>query len=122
MPVPLYRQGMTTQAQWAAMLDASTVPLVEHAGRRVILTGLLPYVRRHQDEDQEALLALYEEIIGAQDGISGLDAQSKAGATPPVSSGQWSSPPGARPIRTPRTSAPPCLWKAMAAAPTAWTG
>ncbi|CAL9326045.1 M60 family peptidase N-terminal accessory domain-containing protein [Streptomyces sp. SudanB182_2057] len=27
LPVPLYRQGITTQAQWAAMLEAATVPL-----------------------------------------------------------------------------------------------
>jgi hypothetical protein len=76
LPIPLYRQGTTTAAEWSRMLHAASVPLAEHCGRRVILTGLLPYVRPHHEQDQERLLATYEQIITAQDAISGLDASS----------------------------------------------
>lgn len=36
---PLFRQGATTDAEWLAMLAATTVPFAEVDGARVIITG-----------------------------------------------------------------------------------
>ncbi|MGW1178612.1 M60 family metallopeptidase [Kitasatospora sp. NPDC002543] len=73
-PFPFYRQGITTAAQWRHMLDVSKVPVAEHSGDRVILTGLVSHAARYADRDQEALLTGYQDIVDAQDAISGLGA------------------------------------------------
>ncbi|PHH73324.1 hypothetical protein CDD82_5538 [Ophiocordyceps australis] len=75
-PIPLFRQGVTTDEEWVDMLRETKVPFAEHVGERVILTGLkrdaLVYAERGQK--QEELLNRYKAIIAAQDAISGLRA------------------------------------------------
>ncbi|KAF4506544.1 hypothetical protein G6O67_006618 [Ophiocordyceps sinensis] len=73
-PFPLFRQGVTTNQEWKAMLVATKVPFAEQAGRRVIVTGFAADARiyANKGQDQEALLDTYARIIGAQDSISAL--------------------------------------------------
>ncbi|KAF4506097.1 hypothetical protein G6O67_006216 [Ophiocordyceps sinensis] len=74
---PLFRQGATTDAEWLAMLAATTVPFAEVEGARVIITGFAEdawaAARGHQ-KNQQGLLDTYKDIIAAMDAISGLDA------------------------------------------------
>ncbi|KAF4509433.1 hypothetical protein G6O67_003608 [Ophiocordyceps sinensis] len=74
-PFPLFRQGVTTDEEWLAMLRETKVPFAEHAGDAVIITGMaveaLKYAERGQS--QQELLDTYKHIIAAQDAISGLD-------------------------------------------------
>ncbi|PHH64914.1 hypothetical protein CDD81_3771 [Ophiocordyceps australis] len=78
-PMPLFRQGVTTDQEWLEMLRETKVPFAEHAGERVILTGLKAKALEFAEggQKQEELLNTYKNIIAAQDAISGLrpDAQ-----------------------------------------------
>ncbi|KAH0592702.1 hypothetical protein MHUMG1_09526 [Metarhizium humberi] len=73
-PFPLFRQGVTTDSQWKAMLRATKVPFAEQSGEHVIITGLAADAKIHADkgQEQQALLSTYTDMIGAQDKISGL--------------------------------------------------
>ncbi|KAK9444126.1 hypothetical protein VB005_02322 [Metarhizium brunneum] len=74
-PFPLFRQGVTTNNQWKAMLHATKVPFAEQSGEHVIITGLAADAKIYADkgQQQEALLYMYRDIIGAQDKISSLN-------------------------------------------------
>ncbi|WP_308251456.1 M60 family metallopeptidase [Streptomyces albireticuli] len=72
-PFPFYEQGVTTGVQWKQMLEDSKVPFAEHSARHVSITGLAAYAKKYADEDQEELLSIYQQIIDAQNSISGLD-------------------------------------------------
>ncbi|KID82144.1 hypothetical protein MGU_10534 [Metarhizium guizhouense ARSEF 977] len=68
-PFPLFRQGVTTDNQWKAMLRATKVPFAEQSGEHVIITGLAADAKIHAEkgQEQQALLSTYTDIIGAQD-------------------------------------------------------
>ncbi|KAM4066568.1 peptidase m60, enhancin and enhancin-like domain-containing protein [Hirsutella rhossiliensis] len=76
VPFPFYRPGVTTEAEWLDMLRVTKVPFAEHAGERVILTGLAAEALKFAEEgrDQVQLLESYTYIMAVQDDISGLDA------------------------------------------------
>lgn len=73
-PFPLFRDGVTTNSQWATMLRVTNVPFAELVGERVIVTGLAKSAKVYADksQDQSELLATYKNMISAQDSISGL--------------------------------------------------
>ncbi|RDA90818.1 hypothetical protein CP533_0504 [Ophiocordyceps camponoti-saundersi (nom. inval.)] len=73
-PFPFFRQGLTTDEQWRRMLMMTKVPFAELAGRRVIVTGLASHAMKFTllGQDQEDLLHTYDQILAAQDRISGL--------------------------------------------------
>ncbi|KAM3536811.1 hypothetical protein ARSEF1564_010266 [Beauveria bassiana] len=74
-PFPLFREGVTTDAEWKSLLAQTTVPFAEHDGERVIITGLAARAKEYADrgQDQNELLRIYARIIAAQDAISGLN-------------------------------------------------
>lgn len=74
-PFPLFRQGVTTNNEWKAMLGATKVPFAEQSGERVIITGLAADAKIYADkgQQQQVLLNTYRDIIGAQDKISSLN-------------------------------------------------
>ncbi|RDA82972.1 hypothetical protein CP532_4467 [Ophiocordyceps camponoti-leonardi (nom. inval.)] len=73
-PFPLFRQGLTTDQEWRKMLMMTQVPFAELEGRRVIVTGLASHAMRYalMGQKQDDLLEAYEQILAAQDRISGL--------------------------------------------------
>ncbi|MFK0297384.1 M60 family metallopeptidase [Streptomyces sp. NPDC090442] len=72
-PMPFFRAGVTTNAQWQAMLDVSTVPLVELTSSRITVTGTLTSARQAQGRDAVALMDAFDRGIEAQNAIAGLD-------------------------------------------------
>ncbi|ODA77822.1 hypothetical protein RJ55_06424 [Drechmeria coniospora] len=84
-PFPLFREGITTNEEWIDMLRSTTVPFAEYYGERVIITGLADATLDAAlgGGDQQELLAMYKNIIAAQDAISGLNATAKHPADRP---------------------------------------
>lgn len=72
-PFPFYQQGKITNDQWAAMLNASKVPVAEHVSDRAIVTGLVKYAKQYMSDDQATFMDTYNKIVNAQDTISGLE-------------------------------------------------
>lgn len=73
-PVPYYRKGVTTAAQWQAMLDSITdVPDVMFESDRSILVVTRPDAITWRQENQERMLSQLDTIVQAEDAISGID-------------------------------------------------
>ncbi|PHH67354.1 hypothetical protein CDD81_120 [Ophiocordyceps australis] len=74
VPFPFYRQGVTTDQEWMAMLKATRVPYAEMSGKHVIVSGLAHDARRHAErgQKQHKLLESYSRIMQAQDALSAL--------------------------------------------------
>ncbi|MFE6057826.1 M60 family metallopeptidase [Streptomyces sp. NPDC056431] len=76
-PMPVFTLGRTTEAEFQHRLDTLTdVPVVELHGPRTLVTLTRDGALLHRGEDHAALLSLLEEIIQAEQDISGLDGSS----------------------------------------------
>ncbi|MFE5944697.1 M60 family metallopeptidase [Streptomyces sp. NPDC056480] len=76
-PIPVFALGRTTEAEFQHRLDTLTdVPVVELHGPRTLVTLTRDGALLHRGEDHAALLSLLEEIIQAEQDISGLDGSS----------------------------------------------
>ncbi|WP_406065210.1 M60 family metallopeptidase [Streptomyces sp. NBC_01077] len=76
-PMPVFALGRTGEADFQRQLDTLTdVPVVELQGPRTLVTLTRDGALLHRGEDHAALLSLLEEIIQAEQDISGLDGSS----------------------------------------------
>ena len=76
-PVPFYRLGKTTHADWMEALRIMTdVPDVQLVSNRTIIVASRANALAYQTEDQDALLRLADRVINIEDSISGLDGSS----------------------------------------------
>lgn len=72
-PVPYFRLGHTSNAEFRRQLDQRITPWAELTADHVILTVQLDSARQYADQDQSALLALFARIVAVEDATSGLD-------------------------------------------------
>ncbi|MFI6818504.1 M60 family metallopeptidase [Nonomuraea sp. NPDC050328] len=73
-PVPVFRLGESTEAQFQAQLDSLTdAPQVELVSPRAIMTLSREGALLWREHDHAALLTALEQIIGSHAAISGLD-------------------------------------------------
>ncbi|MCX4985334.1 M60 family metallopeptidase [Streptomyces sp. NBC_00572] len=76
-PMPVFTLGRTGEAEFQRQLDTLTdVPVVELHGPRTLVTLTRDGALLHRGEDHAALLSLLEEIVRAEQDISGLDGSS----------------------------------------------
>ncbi|MER5862869.1 M60 family metallopeptidase [Kitasatospora sp. NPDC002040] len=73
VPVPYYEQHRTTNAQWRAMLEASTLPWVQSSGDHMVLTVMRDSAMTYRDTDQNALHEAYSHIWKVEQDVAGFD-------------------------------------------------
>lgn len=83
-PLPLYVLGQSDEREWRAMIDRTEAPYAQLLSERVIVTARTSTFRAHAETSPGALLATYDEIVGAEEAISGLDGSTPADTPTPL--------------------------------------
>jgi len=73
IPIPYYKQGITTAAQWREMLYASSSPEVELVGNRVVIASFRTTALNFVLADPGDVVYSHEEVLRLQAEVSGLD-------------------------------------------------
>ena len=73
VPVPYYRQHLTTDQQWRDMLDASPIPWVQSSGDHMTLTTMRDSAMAYRTTDQNALHEAYSHIWKVEQDTAGFD-------------------------------------------------
>ncbi|WP_443936783.1 M60 family metallopeptidase [Pedobacter sp. MW01-1-1] len=83
-PLPCFRKDITTQAEWATMLDT-----LDNVPDAMIITDHAVVIARREDaityqaEDQQSICTKIDDIINAEDAFSGIDNSSDLHAQSP---------------------------------------
>ncbi|MER5862826.1 M60 family metallopeptidase [Kitasatospora sp. NPDC002040] len=73
VPVPYFRQHQSTNAQWRAMLEASTLPWAQSSGDHMTLTTTRDSAMTYRATDQNALHENYSHIWKVEQDVAGFD-------------------------------------------------
>lgn len=71
--MPFFIHGTTSEGEFQDQLDARTTPYVELVSAHALITVQREAALRFRGEDHAKLLDTYEELIGIEDGLAGLD-------------------------------------------------
>ncbi|WP_143174500.1 M60 family metallopeptidase [Streptoalloteichus hindustanus] len=82
-PLPFYVLGHSDEREWRAMLERTEVPYAQLVSDRVIVTARTSTFRE-QAPSPHALLSTYDEIVGVEEEISGLDGETPSDVPTPL--------------------------------------
>ncbi|OYN98197.1 hypothetical protein CGZ95_13445 [Enemella evansiae] len=72
-PMPYYVYGETNELEFQRQLDTRPTPFVELVSAHAMLTVHRESMTQYRGEDHNELMSLYEEIIGIEDAVAGMD-------------------------------------------------
>lgn len=71
--MPFFLHGSTTEAEFQAQLEERKTPYVELVSSHALITIQHEAALRFRGQDHAALMETYEDIIGIEDSLAGLD-------------------------------------------------
>ncbi|MFC0672392.1 M60 family metallopeptidase [Brachybacterium hainanense] len=71
--MPFFIHGTTTESEFQDQLDARDTPYAELVSSHALVTVQIEAARRFRGEDHARLMSTFEEIIGIEDALAGLD-------------------------------------------------
>jgi hypothetical protein len=71
--MPYFIHGTTTEAEFQDQLDSRDTPYVELVSSHALVTVQAEAAQRFRGENHAKLMSTFEDIIGVEDGLAGLD-------------------------------------------------